>query len=88
MKLWILKPADLVLGKENPWEPWYDKCFGFVIRAEDEASARLAANEQAGDEVYPDSGEKTAWLDPSYSTCDELQTDGEAGILMKDFRSI
>lgn len=37
MRLWELRPIDKDSG---PWEPWYDKAFGFVVRADTEAQAR------------------------------------------------
>lgn len=90
MKLWILRPMEGLKGKSNPWEPWYDKAFGFVVRAETEDEARKLANADGGNEtgpkrndVYPTGGDP--WLDPALSTCTELMPDGEAGVVMKDF---
>lgn len=91
MKLWILRPVEGLDKKDNPWEPWYDKAFGFVIRAETEEDAREFAHSGAGDE---NRGEflstKTAntnqpWKDAKYSTCTELLPEGEAGVVMLDF---
>ena len=50
MKLFHLYPKENIEG-ENPWSPWYDKAFGFVVRAETEEEARKLANEEGGDEV-------------------------------------
>ena len=61
------------------WEPWYDKAFGFVVRAESEREARLLASNGAGDEG------QDAWIDAEASTCVELTADGEAGMIMQDF---
>jgi hypothetical protein len=33
MKLWILKPVPGLSDDVNPWNPWYYKVFGFVVRA-------------------------------------------------------
>ena len=76
MKLWLLlrKPGDKL------WEPWYDKAFGFVIRAEDEAGARSLAVSECGDE------RGAAW-GPDHSTCEELSADGGEEIVMRDFAS-
>ena len=81
MKLWILKPISTDEG--TAWSPWYDKAFGFIVRAETEAMARIIADESAGNEndnaVLP-------WLDPSQSSCTELTPDGGAeGLVMMDF---
>lgn len=91
MKLWLLRPADGLDKNDNPWEPWYDKAFGFVVRAETEEEARKLAHDDAGDENRGEFlGRKTAdtnspWLEAKYSTCTELSGDGDAGVVMQDF---
>jgi hypothetical protein len=86
MKLWILKPNANDKLLPNPWEPWYDKAFAFVIRANTESEARQIADKSAGDEnseianLYP-------WLNSTYSTCLELKSDGESGMILRDFAS-
>jgi len=89
MKLWILRPRELPFGtKENPWDPWFDKAFGFIVRAEDEQGARKLADEESGDEKdlyqFPD---RQPWTDSKYSTCEELFADGTTGVIMEEFRS-
>lgn len=92
MRLWLLRPRELPKG-DNPWEPWYDKCFGFVVRAETEATARRIAQENACDEKSDSFlGIKTAdtttpWEDSKYSTCEELTADGDEGIVIEDVHS-
>lgn len=92
MNLWLLRPKDCLAG-DNPWEPWYDKAFGFVVRAETQERARALAQEQAGDEKRGAFlGRKTAatqvpWLDENYSTCEPLTDDGDEGIVMMDFHA-
>ncbi len=81
MKLWILRPFASRL--DDPWDPCYDKAFGFVVRAETEAEARELADTQAGDEN--DDGQP--WKDAKYSACDELLAEGDAEIVMRDFRA-
>jgi hypothetical protein len=56
MKLWLLQMNDAQ-------EPWFDRMFGFVVRAKDEAGARRLASSRAGDEG------PEAWLSPAHSTC-------------------
>lgn len=91
MKLWILRPADGLESNDNPWEPWYDKAFGFVVRAETSEEARMIADRNAGDENRGQFlGKKTAetevpWLLEKYSTCEELVADGEPGLIIGDF---
>ena len=82
MKLWLLRPIENTLL--DPWEPWYDKAFGFVVRAETEADARRLAGEQAGDEK---SKNLNPWTDDDYSTCEELTAEGEAEVMIQDFHS-
>ena len=72
MKLWLLKPYE-------DWEPWFDKAFGFVIRAETEEAARAIASENAGDEGG------TPWLLSSHTSCVELLPEGESGLVLRDF---
>lgn len=76
MKLWLLKPQD-DLPAGNPWDPWYDKCFGLVIRAETERKARNIAQREHG---LPDS----AWTNPKWSSCVELTAAGEVGVILYD----
>lgn len=92
-RLWLLRPVDGLPNNDNPWDPWYDKAFGFVVCADGEQAARQLAHTDAG---YENSGEflggktadtKTPWLDAKYSSCTELTPAHEAGIVMRDFAS-
>jgi hypothetical protein len=73
MQLWILKPIN---DNAGPWKPWFDRVFGFVIRAKNEADARGFAAEACGPE-----GEQ-AWLDETLSTCESLVNRGEPGVIL------
>jgi hypothetical protein len=89
MKLWLLRPVEELPQDKNPWDPWYDKAFGFVVRAETEQDAR---NLVVGDLNNQWDGEcgnegKPAWLNPKLSTCVELLQEGEPGLIIKDFAS-
>ena len=76
MKLWELKPRR----ESGAWEPWYDKAFGFIVRAETETDARRIAAENHGDEG------KYAWLEAEQSTCSELTAEGTAAeVILRDF---
>lgn len=85
MKLWLLRPEHWGDGGGNEerglWNPWYDKCFGVVVRAGSEETARLLASAESGDE-----GDE-AWLSPARTTCEELTADGPAEVVISDFRS-
>lgn len=83
MKLWILRPVKDLPKGDDPWAPWYDKAFGFVVRAETETEARTIADEGAGDENY----KQTPWLEAKYSTCTELTADGDADVVMMDYHA-
>ena len=84
MKLWILKPMQGLSDDVNPWDPWYHKVFGFVVRAETEEDARQIAQSQSGDESKD---KPTPWLNPKLSTCSEVTVEGESGVILKDFAS-
>ena len=91
MKLWLLRQREGIVG-ENPWCPWYDKTFGFVVRAETEDRARAIANENGGAEkgpvshsVYRTGGDP--WLDPAFSTCVELTGEGIEEVVIEDHAS-
>lgn len=75
MKLWLLRPID---DRNGPWEPWYDKCFGFVIRADSEEEARRMAELDSGAEVTG------AWSLAKWSSCVELTATGDAEVVIKD----
>ena len=98
MPLWLLRPIHYKSQEDDLWDepqeddicnPWYDKAFGFVVRAETAEGARRIAAEKCGDE-----GED-AWLNAKYSTCTVLEsapnyldaTDCIAGLIMRDFRA-
>lgn len=92
-KLWILVACDGLPDDDNPWNPWYDKVFGFVIEAASAEQARELAHAAAGDENRGEflgkevASTKTPWLDSKYSTCFVLKPIGETEIVMKDFRA-
>lgn len=90
MKLWLLRPMPNLPKGDNPWDPWYDKTFGFVIRAKTEVDARALADKNAGSENRGRFLDKriakttTPWTDPRYSSCVELTKRGEAGVIIED----
>ena len=87
--LWVLKPHPRwyplnrdnykIDGKSNPWEPWYDKLFRCVVRADSEAEARRVVSESG-----EASGTEYAWSDPNFTTCEELSGEGLSGIIVTD----
>ncbi len=93
MKLWKLSPRIDLSPYNNPWVPWYDKCFGMVVRAEDELSARKIAHEFAGDEnckalsVGKISNTKSPWKNSKYSICTELLQGGISECIIRDIKA-
>ena len=91
MKLWLLRPTETLKEHDNPWKPWYNKAFGFVIRAETGKEARETAHANAGDENRGEFlGSRIAntinpWLDSKYSTCVKLTYKGNSEIILEDF---
>lgn len=77
MRLWLVRPHD----GDAAWEPWYDKAFGFVVRAATAEVAREIASRAAGDEGG------AVWLDRSRSACVEITYEGSPQIVLRDFRS-
>ena len=82
MKLWLLRPSEKLSRDDSPWVPWYDKTFGFVVRAETEEKARIIAQSNAGMEEYAAGG--PVWINEEYSTCIELLPVGEPGMIIED----
>lgn len=84
MRLWLLRP--LKRGDPNddpyewgPWSPWFDKTFGFVVRAENEQEARQIASHHSDRETT------NAWLYADFSSCVELtDEEGPAGVILQD----
>ncbi len=84
MKLWLLRPIKDLSEDDDPWDPWFDKSFGFVVRAKDQTRARTLASAAGGDEVRSN---KYPWLYSKYSTCEELRIEGPEGIILRDYRA-
>ena len=77
MNLFLLRPIV-------PWEPWYDKCFGVVVRAESRESARVFASVNSGEEGV------RVWLDTTQTSCiflGESATSGPAEVIIQDERA-
>jgi hypothetical protein len=96
MALWLLRPRDEVLARSShPWTPTFDKVVGLVIRAQDEPAARALAQAHAGHEglgVYRELGASEdevasdVWLNSTWTSCDELEVEGESGVILVDKR--
>lgn len=79
MKLWILKAIE----STAPWQPPIDRCFGFVVEAPDEHTARELASSHSGEETTK---HYDAWANPILSTCEELKPSGKARVILSDER--
>jgi hypothetical protein len=96
MRLWLLQPRpDVLLRAAHPWEPPEDKVMGLVVRAPDESDARFLAQAQAGYEgaglyrqfgAQEDEIAENVWLDPAWTSCEELESEGDAGVVLVDRR--
>jgi hypothetical protein len=83
MKLWLLAKGNIPSGVVSPWfRVKCDMVCTFIIRAEDEASARKIADSQGGKENQ--SG-FSPWLNESFTTCVELTGDGNAEVILSDY---
>jgi len=80
MKLWLLEPI-------TPWDTWYDKVGGFVIRAKSEKAARQLATTEQGDEGEVIQSMSKPWEDPTITTCKPLLRKGKTCIILRDFMS-
>lgn len=83
MKLWILLPVLGLPHGDNPWEIWYDKSDGFIVRAATPEQAReIAQNASKFEHDQSPARHRQPWMDPRYSTCTELTQDGNPGVVM------
>jgi hypothetical protein len=80
MKLYVLKVRAEFYNEAvfSPWNPWYDKAFGYIIRAKSKRHARKMASESSG---------MDDWNNNKYVSCERLKDGGEAGIILEDFAS-
>lgn len=78
-KLWLIKAIE----SAPPWHPPIDRCFGFVVEAPDEHSAREIASCNSGEETLK---HYDAWSNPILSTCIELVPTGNPGVILSDER--
>lgn len=85
MFLFLIKSKTDLPKNDNPWEPWYDKYDGFVIRAETEEQARAVAQKGGADEIAR--GDRLAWTNSKYSTCEMLREDGKEEIVLSSFNA-
>ena len=58
----------------------WDEYKGFVIRAEDEISARVIAGQQ-------DSYHKSRWIDHKQTSCEEITQEGDPGVILDSFNA-
>jgi hypothetical protein len=84
--IYLLEPTQAALDMEyGPWNPWYDKCFGMVIKAYNEAAARAIAQGNAGDEGHEWVKQRNGnvWMDNALTKCEKIGVaDDDAGDLI------
>lgn len=79
MKIFLIRPID---EECDEWKPWYNKSFGFVIRAETEDRARKIAFDTA-DGLFI---KHLPWTDKKKVECIEIKSEGKEEIILQDFR--
>jgi hypothetical protein len=77
MMLWLVRAIG---ENEGPFR-LYDTSQGFVIRAGTEAQARAIAAQYAGDEG------RGVWFDANATSCEPLETEGEVGVVLQDWKA-
>ena len=85
-KFWILLPREDLAPGDDPWEPWFDKCFGLIVEARTESAARKIAHENCVSTDDTVLYERGVYLDSRYTTCVELVPTGEERVVMADFQ--
>jgi len=75
MKLYLIIP---IIRNAGPWKCWYDKVFGFVVRAKSAKEARSLCAQQAADEGAE------VWLDKKLTSCKVLYSNGPSLIILKE----
>lgn len=75
VKLWLLQPIKSLPYEEDPWNPWVAHSCTCILRAATEQEARQLAYQAAG--LSGGDG----WKDAKYSSCVELTSTGDAGIV-------
>jgi hypothetical protein len=81
MKLFELYPVVGLEQDNNPWIPWFDKCFHVIVRAKDEKTARELAQKKGSDEAR---GDNKVWINPEYTVCEELTYEGEEEVIVQE----
>ena len=96
MEFYLLRPVEKLEASDNPWEPWYDKCFGFVVLARNEKDARTIAHQNGADEnsgvrrwiegkAVPSANTTAPWRDPKYTSCKPLSAAKfKRGVIIRD----
>lgn len=88
MKLWLMRPRDDLPEQDDPWWNRRDSVHGFVVRADTEEQARDIAHQHAAEENRSSALTAAPWLDPKYSSCQQLLPDvGIEGVIIRDFLS-
>ena len=80
-------PDNVVVG--GLWDPWYDRTFALVVRAPNEARARLVAADAAADHGGDEIGYNglNPWLYNYLTDCALLDPEGEPGLVVLDFHA-
>lgn len=77
MKLWLLRPIP---NASRAFDKW-DVMQGFVVRARSESEARVLADANHGFEGMG------AWLNTDITTCVPIPREGEAEVILSDYKA-
>jgi hypothetical protein len=84
-KLWIIGPREDLPAGDNPWEPWFDKCFGMIVEASTEQAARRIAHDNCVCKDETELHDRGVYMDPKYTDCRELCPVGTERLVMAEF---
>jgi len=85
-KIWILQPRQDLPRGDDPWEPWFDRCFGIIAEAVTEGDARNIAHDNCVCTDQTILRDRRVFLDPKYTTCAELVPCGQNRFIMGNYR--
>ena len=87
MKLWRLQAIQGAVNSSgfSPWRAPYTVAIEMIVAAADETTARQIADEYGRDENF--SLQKIRpWLEPKYTSCEQLVPGSEPKLIIRDVR--
>jgi hypothetical protein len=84
--IWILEPRTDLPENDDPWKPWFNRCFGMAVEASAEQEAREIAHEKCVCCDQTILRDRRVFLDSRYTTCVELRPTGQSRLILADYR--